>query len=79
MQTAETYKKGGEPTFVDELDAIAVGQKSGMPIAPVMIYGDDVSHVVTSTPSSNAMRCRQIPLLSGKRCRAAQKGYERAI
>ena len=43
----ETYKKGGEPTFVDELDAVAVGAKSGMPIAPVMIYGDDVSHVVT--------------------------------
>jgi malonate decarboxylase alpha subunit len=47
VQTAETYKKGGEPTFVDELDAVAVGKKSGMPIAPVMIYGDDVSHVVT--------------------------------
>ncbi|HTI16651.1 MAG TPA: malonate decarboxylase subunit alpha [Trinickia sp.] len=47
VQLAETYKKGGEPTFVDELDAVAVGAKSGMPIAPVMIYGDDVSHVVT--------------------------------
>ncbi|WP_206956437.1 malonate decarboxylase subunit alpha [Trinickia acidisoli] len=47
VQLAETYKKGGEPTFVDELDAIAVGNKNAMPIAPVMIYGDDVSHVVT--------------------------------
>jgi malonate decarboxylase alpha subunit len=47
VQLAETYKKGGEPTFVDELDAIAVGAKNAMPIAPVMIYGDDVSHVVT--------------------------------
>lgn len=47
VQLAETYKKGGEPTFVDELDAVAVGNKSAMPIAPVMIYGDDVSHVVT--------------------------------
>ena len=47
VQLAETYKKGGEPTFVDELDAIAVGAKSAMPIAPVIIYGDDVSHVVT--------------------------------
>ena len=47
VQTAETFKKGGEPTIVDTLDAIAVGEKSGMPIAPVMIYGDDVSHVVT--------------------------------
>ncbi|WP_322042477.1 malonate decarboxylase subunit alpha [Paraburkholderia sp. J67] len=47
VQLVETWKKGGEPTFVDELDAIAVGEKSGMPVAPVMIYGDDVSHVVT--------------------------------
>jgi malonate decarboxylase alpha subunit len=47
VQLAETYKKGGEPTFVEELDAVSVGAKSGMPIAPVMIYGDDVSHVVT--------------------------------
>ena len=35
------------PTIVDALDAIAVGEKSGMPIAPVMIYGDDVTHIVT--------------------------------
>ena len=34
VQTAETFKKGGEPTFVDALDAIAVGEQSGMPIAP---------------------------------------------
>ncbi len=47
MQLAETFKKGGTPTFVDTLDAVEVGKKSGMPIAPVMIYGDDVSHVVS--------------------------------
>ncbi|MGI2035484.1 malonate decarboxylase subunit alpha [Rhizobium panacihumi] len=47
VQTLETFKAGGEPAFVDSLDAIEVGKKSGMPIAPVMIYGDDVSHVVT--------------------------------
>ncbi|MGB8601252.1 MAG: malonate decarboxylase subunit alpha, partial [Rhizomicrobium sp.] len=47
VQTLETFKTGGEPAFVDHLDAIEVGKKSGMPIAPVMIYGDDVSHVVT--------------------------------
>jgi hypothetical protein len=29
------------------LDAVEVGKKAGMPIALVMIYGDDVSHVVT--------------------------------
>jgi malonate decarboxylase alpha subunit len=47
VQLAETFKKGGAPTIVESLDAVEVGRKSGMPIAPVMIYGDDVSHVVT--------------------------------
>jgi malonate decarboxylase alpha subunit len=47
VQTVETFQSGGVPAFVDTLDAVAVGKRAGMPIAPVMIYGDDVSHVVT--------------------------------
>jgi malonate decarboxylase alpha subunit len=47
VQVVETFHSGGSPAFVETLDAVAVGQKAGMPIAPVMIYGDDVSHVVT--------------------------------
>jgi malonate decarboxylase alpha subunit len=47
VQTVETFQRGGVPAFVDTLDAVAVGKRAGMPIAPVMIYGDDVSHVVT--------------------------------
>lgn len=46
-QIVETFQKGGVPAFVETLDAVEVGKKAGMPIAPVMIYGDDVSHVVT--------------------------------
>ncbi|WP_028205628.1 malonate decarboxylase subunit alpha [Paraburkholderia nodosa] len=60
VQLAETWKKGGEPTFVDELDAIAVGQKSCMPVAPVMIYGDDVSHVVTEEGIAHLHRAEGI-------------------
>jgi malonate decarboxylase alpha subunit len=47
VQTVETFRKGGVPAFVETLDAVEVGKKAGMPIAPIMIYGDDVSHVVT--------------------------------
>jgi malonate decarboxylase alpha subunit len=47
VQVVETFHKGGEQAIVDTLDAVAVGKKAGMPIAPVMIYGDDVTHVVT--------------------------------
>ncbi|HYZ16116.1 MAG TPA: malonate decarboxylase subunit alpha, partial [Candidatus Acidoferrum sp.] len=47
VQLMETFQRGGEPVIVDSLDAVQVGKKSGMPLAPVMIYGDDVTHVVT--------------------------------
>jgi len=47
VQMVETFQKGGVPAFVETLDAVSVGKKAGMPIAPIMIYGDDVSHVVT--------------------------------
>jgi malonate decarboxylase alpha subunit len=47
VQLAETFKAGRSPTFVDSLEAIEFGRKIGASIAPVMIYGEDVSHVVT--------------------------------
>jgi malonate decarboxylase alpha subunit len=47
VQIAETFKAGRVPTFVESLDAIGVGERAGLATAPVMIYGDDVSHVVT--------------------------------
>jgi len=47
VQLVETFKAGGTPTFVDRLDAVDVGALAGMALPPVMIYGDDVSHVVT--------------------------------
>jgi len=47
VQIVETFHKGGEPSIVETLDAVEVGRKSGMPVAPIMIYGDDVTHLVT--------------------------------
>jgi malonate decarboxylase alpha subunit len=47
VQMLQTYQKGGQASFVETLDAIAVGKQANMPLPPVMIYGDDVSHVVT--------------------------------
>lgn len=47
VQMAQTWQHAGTPTFVESLDAVEVGKQAGLPIAPVMIYGDDVSHVVT--------------------------------
>jgi malonate decarboxylase alpha subunit len=47
VQTLESFASGGVPAFVETLDAVEVGRKAGMPLTPIMIYGDDVSHLVT--------------------------------
>ena len=35
------------PGFVPELDAVKIGREAGMQGTPVMMYGEDVTHVVT--------------------------------
>jgi malonate decarboxylase alpha subunit len=47
VQVAQTFHRGGDPTFVESLDAVDVARAAGLQIPPVMIYGDDVTHVVT--------------------------------
>ncbi|MGR6919168.1 malonate decarboxylase subunit alpha [[Actinomadura] parvosata] len=47
VQITQTFRSGGTPAFVESLDAVPVGKEAHMPIPPIMIYGDDVSHVVT--------------------------------
>ena len=47
VQMVETFGANKKPVFVDKLDAIKVRNEAGLAIAPVMIYGDDVTHVVT--------------------------------
>jgi malonate decarboxylase alpha subunit len=47
VQTVETFQNGNTPVFVETLDAVAVAKQSNLATAPVMIYGDDVTHVVT--------------------------------
>lgn len=47
VQMVETFQTGNAPVFVESLDAISVGRDSNLRATPVMIYGDDVTHVVT--------------------------------
>ena len=46
VQMMKSSSKFG-PGFVPELEAVKIGKKAGMAAAPVMIYGEDVTHVVT--------------------------------
>jgi malonate decarboxylase alpha subunit len=47
VQLVQTFREGMQPTFVETLDAVAVGRNAGLALPPIMIYGDDVTHVVT--------------------------------
>lgn len=47
VQVVETFQAGNKPVFVESLDSIDVKKDTGLATAPVMIYGDDVTHVVT--------------------------------
>ncbi|WP_348761618.1 malonate decarboxylase subunit alpha [uncultured Salinisphaera sp.] len=47
VQMVETFQAGLTPTFVDELDAVTVAKKANLAVAPVMVYGDDTTHLLT--------------------------------
>jgi malonate decarboxylase alpha subunit len=60
VQMVETFQDGGQPSIVETLDAVAVGKASGMPRAPVMIYGDDVTHVLTEEGIAYLYKARSL-------------------
>ena len=60
VQMVETFQDNGQPTIVETLDAVQVGRDSGMPIAPVMIYGDDVTHVLTEEGIAYLYKARSL-------------------
>lgn len=60
VQMVETFQEGGKPTFVDTLDAVDVARKSGMPLAPIMVYGDDVTHLLTEEGIAYLYRARSL-------------------
>lgn len=47
VQMVETFQNSTSPTLVEELDALAMARDYKMPLAPVMIYASDVTHVLT--------------------------------
>lgn len=60
VQMVETFQEGGKPTFVDTLDAVDVAKKAGMPLAPIMIYGDDVTHLLTEEGIAYLYKARSL-------------------
>ena len=58
VQIVETFSEKMVPTFVEMLDSIALAEKLKLELAPVMIYGDDVTHIVSEEGIANLLLCR---------------------
>jgi malonate decarboxylase alpha subunit len=58
VQIVETFREHMAPAFVEKLDAWQVGEQTNMAIPPVMIYGEDVTHILTEEGIANLLLCR---------------------
>ena len=58
VQIVETFREHMQPAFVDKLDAWELAEQAGFAIPPVMIYGDDVTHILTEEGIANLLLCR---------------------
>lgn len=47
VQVAETFQDANTPVFVERLDAVDVKKQANLAVAPVMIYSQDITHIVT--------------------------------
>ena len=58
VQMVQTRQPNGAPSFVERLDAFDLAASAGFALPPVMVHGDDVTHVVTERGVCNLLRCR---------------------
>ncbi|MEN3364246.1 MAG: malonate decarboxylase alpha subunit [Burkholderiales bacterium] len=58
VQIVETFREHMAPAFVERLDAWQVAEQANMAIPPVMIYGEDVTHILTEEGIVNLLLCR---------------------
>ena len=57
-QIVETFREHMQPTFVERLDAWELAESAGLDLPPVMIYGDDLTHLITEEGIAHLLRCR---------------------
>ena len=58
VQIGETFGEGNAPLFVEKLAALELAEKLNLPLAPVMVYADDTTHIVTEEGIANLLLCR---------------------
>jgi malonate decarboxylase alpha subunit len=58
VQIGETFGEANAPMFVERLAALDLAEKLDLPLAPVMVYGDDTTHIITEEGIANLLLCR---------------------
>ena len=58
VQIGETFGERNTPLFVERLDALDLARALKLDLAPVMVYSDDVTHIVTEEGIANLLMCR---------------------
>ena len=60
VQLQETFREKMAPGFVEKLDAWKLMENAGLKIPPVMVYGDDVTHIVTEEGIAYLNECETL-------------------
>lgn len=58
VQMVETFREHMRPAFVERLDAWELQEQAGLDLPPIMIYGEDVTHILTEEGLANLLLCR---------------------
>ena len=57
VQMVETFREHMQPAFVDKLDAWELAEQAKLAIPPIMIYGEDLTHILTEEGIANLLLC----------------------
>lgn len=57
VQIVETFREHMAPAFVEHLDAWDLAESANMDLPPVMIYGEDLTHIITEEGIANLLLC----------------------
>lgn len=58
VQMQETFGEKMRPSFVEKLDAWKLAEQADLSLPPVMVYADDITHVLTEEGLAYLHRCK---------------------
>ena len=60
VQMITTVSEKGFPGFVDQLDAVALKKNANLDLEPIMIYSDDLTHIVSEVGIAYLQKCHNM-------------------